>query len=278
VQVAGAYCQYALFCLLVKLFKIQLTRLRSFTYKPIAGSFWWVAFERRVKITLNGRESSIADNICFLFTLCSLDADGDSDYSLRSQLREGASRSCLRGEPMGFLQVCRALIPVLSFSFSQNSQDRTLYQGPELYTICFFRSPRRQATTSECHCSTMAAARMRRRTMARTGTSLSLELAQRQLLQVGGDVEGVWRVYVYAQEVNRTAPGTAPVVAAQTVGGSFFASALDIKFDPNLPCPLKGRPLLRSYDIDFLAERGKGGTVPVFCGRRKSQLLTKQSP
>jgi len=119
--------------------------------------------------------------------------------------------------------------------------DGTLYQGPELYTICFFRSP---APTSYYFQVPLLDDGRSPDATANDGTysaALSLELAQRELLPVGGEVEGVWRVYVYAQEVNRTAPGTAPVVAAQTVGGNFIASAVDIKFDPNLPCPFKAQ-------------------------------------
>jgi hypothetical protein len=52
VQVAGAYCQYALFCLLVKLFKIQQTSEGITGKAEVNGheqSFW---SDRRGALTL----------------------------------------------------------------------------------------------------------------------------------------------------------------------------------------------------------------------------------
>ncbi len=71
--------------------------------------------------------------------------------------------------------------------------------------------------------------------------SLNLEEAYRLLLKFKQDVHGVWRVFVYAQDVNLTKPGTPPEIAAQHIGGFFVASALTITFDPSLPCPLKSQ-------------------------------------
>lgn len=68
--------------------------------------------------------------------------------------------------------------------------------------------------------------------------SLDLERAYRLLLKYHMDVYGLWRVYVFAQDVNQTKPGTAPEIAAQHIGGFFIASAITITFDPSLPCPL----------------------------------------
>jgi hypothetical protein len=51
----------------------------------------------------------------------------------------------------------------------------------------------------------------------------------------------VWRVFVFAQDVNLTKPGTPPEIAAQHIGGFFIASAIEITFDPSLPCPLKAQ-------------------------------------
>lgn len=117
----------------------------------------------------------------------------------------------------------------------------TLYQGADLYTFCFFRSP---DPNSLYFLMPLLDDGRSPDAAANDGTysaALSLEVAQRYIAKAGGEVEGVWRVYVYAQEVNRTAPGTPPVVAAQTVGGNFVASAVSIKFDPSLPCPLKAQ-------------------------------------
>jgi hypothetical protein len=71
--------------------------------------------------------------------------------------------------------------------------------------------------------------------------SLDLERAYRLLLKYHGDVYGTWRVYLFAQDVNRTKPGTPPEIAAQTIGGFMVASAITITFDPSLPCPLKAQ-------------------------------------
>jgi hypothetical protein len=71
--------------------------------------------------------------------------------------------------------------------------------------------------------------------------SLDLERAYRLLLKNNQDVYGVWRVFVFAQDVNLTKPGTPPEIAAQHIGGFFVASAITLTFDPSLPCPLKAQ-------------------------------------
>jgi len=71
--------------------------------------------------------------------------------------------------------------------------------------------------------------------------SLDLERTRRLLLSQGQDVFGVWRVFVFAQDVNLVEPGTPPEIAAQHIGGFFVASAIEITFDPSLPCPLKAQ-------------------------------------
>lgn len=71
--------------------------------------------------------------------------------------------------------------------------------------------------------------------------SLDLEVAYRVLLNHHMDIHGVWRVYVFAQDVNQTKPGTPPEIAAQQIGGFFVASAISITFDPSLPCPLSAQ-------------------------------------
>jgi hypothetical protein len=70
---------------------------------------------------------------------------------------------------------------------------------------------------------------------------LNLEAAYRQLLSQKEDIYGVWRVFVFAQDVNLTKPGTAPEIAAQHIAGFFVASAIEITFDPSLPCTLKAQ-------------------------------------
>lgn len=73
---------------------------------------------------------------------------------------------------------------------------------------------------------------------------LNLELARRLLLENGEDVYGIWRVFIFAQDVNLTAPGTPPEIAAQHIGGFFVASAITLTFDPNLPCPMKAQAII----------------------------------
>lgn len=71
--------------------------------------------------------------------------------------------------------------------------------------------------------------------------SLDLERAYRLLLSKHQDIYGAWRVFVFAQDVNLTKPGTPPEIAAQHIGGFFVASAIEITFDDSLPCPLKAQ-------------------------------------
>jgi hypothetical protein len=71
--------------------------------------------------------------------------------------------------------------------------------------------------------------------------SLNLVAARKLLLSNNEDIYGVWRVFVFAQDVNLTKPGTPPQIAAQHIGGFFVASAITINFDPSLPCPLKAQ-------------------------------------
>lgn len=70
---------------------------------------------------------------------------------------------------------------------------------------------------------------------------LDLERAWRLLLKNGQQLHGLWRVYVYAQDVNLTKPGTPPEIAARHIGGMFVASAIELTFDPSQPCPLEAQ-------------------------------------
>lgn len=70
---------------------------------------------------------------------------------------------------------------------------------------------------------------------------LSLEQAYRALLEKDQEMFGTWRVYVFAQDINAAEDGAPPHIAAQHIGGVFVASALEITFDPTLPCPLRAQ-------------------------------------
>lgn len=69
--------------------------------------------------------------------------------------------------------------------------------------------------------------------------SLDLKRAYRTLFKYGLDVYGTWRIFLFAQDVNLTEPGTPPEIAAQQIGGFFVTSAVQITFDPTLPCPVE---------------------------------------
>jgi hypothetical protein len=111
------------------------------------------------------------------------------------------------------------------------------FVGSELYAFVLFRSPGglffvRPLTDDGLGFDPAANDRI-------YAGSLDLEAAWRVLLQSGEkDVRGTWRVYVFAQDVNQTQPGTPPEIAAQEIGGFFVAAAIQITFDPSLPCPL----------------------------------------
>jgi hypothetical protein len=71
--------------------------------------------------------------------------------------------------------------------------------------------------------------------------SIHLEKLYRILLQKGLKLEGLWKVYVFAQDVNDATPDMLPEIAATRIGGFVVASALHITFDPTLPCPLQAQ-------------------------------------
>ena len=71
--------------------------------------------------------------------------------------------------------------------------------------------------------------------------SIHLEKVYRILLQKGLKLEGLWKIYAFAQDVNDATPDMLPEIAATRIGGFVVASALDITFDPTLPCPLKAQ-------------------------------------
>jgi hypothetical protein len=114
--------------------------------------------------------------------------------------------------------------------------DASLFKGSELYAFALFRSP-----DGLFFVVPMTDDGLGFDPGANDGVyagSLDLKLAYRQLQEYGFDVHGIWRVYVFAQDVNLTKPGTPPEVAAQHIGGFFVASAITLTFDPSLPCPL----------------------------------------
>jgi hypothetical protein len=69
--------------------------------------------------------------------------------------------------------------------------------------------------------------------------ALHLEEIYQRLLKRERKLEGLWRVYVFAQDVNDATSDMLPQVAAKRIGGFMIASGLKITFDPALPCPLQ---------------------------------------
>ncbi|MEM9558064.1 MAG: choice-of-anchor X domain-containing protein [Acidobacteriota bacterium] len=71
--------------------------------------------------------------------------------------------------------------------------------------------------------------------------SIHLERIYPILLKQGKKLEGLWRVYLFAQDVNDATPDMLPEVAATHIGGFPIASGINVTFDPNLPCPLEAK-------------------------------------
>ncbi len=71
--------------------------------------------------------------------------------------------------------------------------------------------------------------------------SIHLERVYGALLKHKLKIEGLWRVYVFAQDVNDATPDMLPQIAAQRIGGFMIASGLQITFNPTLPCPLQAQ-------------------------------------
>jgi hypothetical protein len=114
-----------------------------------------------------------------------------------------------------------------------------LFSGTDLYTFALFRSPGNLFFVVPLTDDGLGFD-----PAANDGVyagSLDLERAYRELLKKNLDLYGVWNVYVFAQDVNLTKPGTPPEIAAQHIGGFFVASAIQITFDPSLPCPLEAQ-------------------------------------
>ncbi len=111
-----------------------------------------------------------------------------------------------------------------------------LFRGAQLYAFALFRSP-----GGLYFVAPMTDDGLGSDPRANDGVyagSLDLRYAYRRLLEYKMDIRGLWHVYVFAQDVNQTKPGTPPEIAAQHIGGFFVASAISITFDPSLPCPL----------------------------------------
>lgn len=114
-----------------------------------------------------------------------------------------------------------------------------LFKGPELYAFALFRAPQGLYFVVPLTDDGLGVD-----DAANDGIYagvLDLERISRILLSQGEDVHGIWRIYVFAQDINPAQPGSPPQIAAQHISGFFVASAISITFDPSLPCPLKAQ-------------------------------------
>ena len=139
-------------------------------------------------------------------------------------------------------------VPALLHAFSQplviaarfKREDGKPFYGPDLYAFALLRSPGNGMYFLVDLLDDGIAPDKKANDGTYTG-SLNLEAAYRFLLKNTLPLEGKWRVYVFAQDINDATPDMLPEIAAQHIGGFMVASALKITFDPTLPCPLEAQ-------------------------------------
>lgn len=127
----------------------------------------------------------------------------------------------------------------LRASFHRQGNDGQLFRGNELYAFVLFQAPQGLYFVEK-----LVDDGLGKDPGANDGVyaaSLNLKEAYRVLLKYGQAIHGLWRIFVFAQDVNLTKPGTPPEIAAQHIGGMFVASAIELTFDDTLPCPLKAQ-------------------------------------
>lgn len=115
-------------------------------------------------------------------------------------------------------------------------EDGKLFKGDELYAFCLLRSPDDMYFFVDLLDDGLELDEKQNDGIY-TG-SINMEELYRKLLKGKLKLEGLWRIYVFAQDVNYADPGMKPEDAAQIIGGFVVASGLQITFDSSLPCPL----------------------------------------
>lgn len=70
---------------------------------------------------------------------------------------------------------------------------------------------------------------------------LDLGRVYKEHVKRGLDMQGWWKIYVFAQDINGATPDQLPEVAAQSIGGFVVAGPVELNFDPSLPCPLRAQ-------------------------------------
>ncbi|MFY1675118.1 hypothetical protein ACN27G_35145 [Plantactinospora sp. WMMB334] len=117
------------------------------------------------------------------------------------------------------------------------------YAGPELYAFALFRAP--QGLYFLVPLTDDGVGFDARPGDGEYTAGLHLRDALKELEKAGQQPYGIWKVFVFAQDVNRVPPGTPAEIAAQTIGGFFVASAIQLTFDPNAPCPLEAHGTIK---------------------------------
>jgi hypothetical protein len=114
-----------------------------------------------------------------------------------------------------------------------------LFSGDDLYAVAIFVSPA-QLTFIEL----MNDAGTHGDAKPNDGSyTACLDLARvyKEHVRRGLDMEGWWKIYVFAQDINGATPDQLPQIAAQSIGGVVVAGPVELTFNPSLPCPLKAQ-------------------------------------
>ena len=138
-------------------------------------------------------------------------------------------------------------VPAVHHAFSEpliiksrfKREDGKLFAGDELYAFALLRSPDDMYFFVD-----LGDDGLEHDEKPNDGTytgEVNFKEIYRRLLKNNLKLEGVWRVYVFAQDVNNATPDMLPHIAAQTIGGFMVASGLQLTFDPSLPCPLEAQ-------------------------------------
>lgn len=118
-------------------------------------------------------------------------------------------------------------------------EDGNLFTGDDLYAFCLLRSPDDMYFFVDLLDDGIDADKD-----ANDGVytgSIHLERVYKALLKNKLRLEGLWRIYAFAQDINGASEDMLPEVAATHIGGFMVASAIQITFDPSLPCPLQAQ-------------------------------------
>lgn len=114
--------------------------------------------------------------------------------------------------------------------------DGTLFSGDDLYAFALLRSP-----DDMYFIINLTDDGLNNDIVPNDGTytgSIHLEEIYHILLKRKLKLEGLWRVYIFAQDINKATRDMLPQIAAKHIGGFVIASGIQITFNPNLPCPL----------------------------------------